>query len=76
MNENNEFSANNALRCIALCTTDPLARTLALAELQESEDQARHMLSQTCWADDLVNLRYAVEDNYKNRKINHVRDIP
>ncbi len=57
----------NALRLIALSTNDALARTVALDELGESEDQARHELSQTCWVDDMSNLRTAAEANFKSK---------
>lgn len=57
----------NTLRLIALTTNDLLARTIALDELGESEDQARNELSQTCWADDMSNLRSAAEANFKSK---------
>lgn len=62
-----EQRRSNALRLIALSTNDSLARTVALDELGESEDQARHELSHTCWADDMSNLRTAAEANFKGK---------
>lgn len=63
----NEQRRTNTLRLIALTTNEPLARTVALDELGESEDQARYELSQTCWAEDMSNLRTAAEANFKSK---------
>lgn len=60
-----DIRAHNTLRLIALSTSDPLSRTVALDVLDESEDQARQELSQTCWIDDMDNLREAVETNFR-----------
>lgn len=67
----NEIRAYNTLRLIALSTSDPLSRTVALDVLGESEDQARHELSQTCWVEDMDNLREAVETNRKSGVISN-----
>lgn len=63
----NDISAHNTLRIIALSTSDTLAHTIALDVLGESEDQARHELSQTCWVEDMDNLREAVETNFQTK---------
>lgn len=63
-----EQRRGNVLRLIALTTNDPLARTVALDELGESEVQARHELLQTCWADDMSNLRTAAEANFNSKE--------
>lgn len=56
----NETKANNALRLIALSTTDPAVAFLALDVLEETESEARTELSKTCYAGQMDNLRQAV----------------
>lgn len=56
----NDVKANNALRLIALSTTDTAIKLLALDVLKESESDAKHELSKTCYADQINNLRAAV----------------
>lgn len=56
----NEIKANNALRLIALSTTDSAVALLALDVLEESESEAKSELSKTCYADQIDNLRAAV----------------
>lgn len=59
-----EIRAYNTLRAIALSTSDPLARSIALGVLGESAAQAREALSLTCLGDDLESLRAALERQY------------
>ncbi len=56
----NEVKANNALRLIALSTTDSAIALLALDVLEESESEAKSELNKTCYADQIDNLRAAV----------------
>jgi hypothetical protein len=59
-----EIRRYNVLRLIALSTSDPLARSIALAELEEDEGRAREELSQTCWGEDMNSLREAAERRF------------
>ncbi len=50
----------NRLRLIALSTDDSVIKQFALNVLNESSDQARKELSETCWLEDIDNLRGAL----------------
>ncbi len=56
----NEIKANNALRLIALSTTDSSIAVLCLDVLEESKGEAKSKLSETCYADQMEDLRAAV----------------
>jgi hypothetical protein len=60
------IQANNALRLIALTTTDDIAKKLALDVLNESENEAREQIGQTCYEEDMSDLRGALETQYKS----------
>lgn len=59
-----EIRSYNVLRLIALTTSDPLARSIALDELEEDGDRAREELSQTCWGEDIDSLSEAAERRF------------
>lgn len=63
-----EVRSDNALRLVALTTTDLLAKTISLSILEETEDEARVKLSNTCWQDDMNHLRESAEQDYGLQK--------
>lgn len=72
MNTNKTLDKNR-LRLIALTTTDELVKNFALGALNENEVLARYELSQTCWADNLGDLRSAMQ---KHNESNEIPDTP
>jgi|TARA_R110000851_G_scaffold328795_1_gene500020 hypothetical protein len=59
-----EIRSYNVLRLIALSTSDPLAKSIALDELEEDVVRAQEELSQTCWDEDMDSLREAAERRF------------
>lgn len=56
----------NTLRLIATCTTDSLAKAIALDALDEQPEQSRDGLLRTCWCDNTTaSLRDAVAQNLR-----------
>lgn len=60
-----DVKARNTLRLIALSTTDNLIKKLAFDVLNETEQEVKSELSKTCYANDLDELREAIQAQYQ-----------
>lgn len=65
MNPARLIQLENALRLIAMSTTDGLAKAVALDILDESPENSRAVLAQSCWSEYTTDLRSAVIHNLR-----------